>query len=432
MKLYLQPRGPLSDESAEIRIRARRLYAAARAGREFFVLTVGDPLETARWISASFLSPLTVVPLAPNLPAAAREQALAQLPKGSWIAAEQLPAEAEVEPAQKELAKLWCVIFSSGSTGTPKGIALSGEGLRAAALAHAEHSQAGTATWLLDLSPAHVGGFSVLSRAHFLNAAVALGAPRFSPAQTLAWVRSGQVTGLSVVPVTLRRLLQEPSTPEDFRHLRIVLLGGAPAEDSLVEAALARGLPVRRTYGMTENASQAATETGPRSGLSALPGVEFRLSPAGEIELKSAFLAKGYFRNGRLEPLPTREGFFPTGDLGSLENSILAVSGRVTELINSGGVKVFPAEIENALLDLPGLEEAAAFGVPDAEWGEAVCVVVVGKSLTPAAVRAHLEPRLDRRKLPKKILLADGLPRSATGKVLRAQLKEMIFSKPGR
>ena len=431
MKFYLQPSGPLTDDSLVIRARARRLYAAAEGGREFFALTVGDPLETARWIAASFLSPLTVVPLAPNLPAAARAQALAQLPEGSWINEEDLPPEAEVEPAQKALAEIWCVIFSSGSTGTPKGVALSGEALRASALAHAEHSQASNATWLLDLSPAHVGGFSVLSRAHFLKAPVALGAPRFSPAQTMAWVRSGKVSGLSVVPVTLRRLLEEPSTEEDFRHLRIALLGGAPAEDSLVEEALAQGIPVRRTYGMTENASQAATEKGPRTGLQALPGVTLRLSPTGEIELKSTFLARGYFRGGVLEPLPSHEGYFPTGDLGAFESDVLKVNGRAVELINSGGVKVFPAEIENALADLPGLEEAAAFGVPDAEWGEAVCVVAVGKTLTPEAVRAHLEPRLDRRKLPKKILLADALPRSATGKVLRAELKKLILANQG-
>ncbi|RYZ97413.1 MAG: hypothetical protein EOP11_22070, partial [Proteobacteria bacterium] len=83
--------------------------------------------------------------------------------------------------------------------------------------------------------------------------------------------------------------------------------------------------------------------------------------------------------------------------------------------------------IENALQGLPGLAEAAAFSIPDPEWGEAVCLVVVGKGLNLSQVRTYLEPRLDRRKIPKQILLADELPRSATGKVLRADLRAKIL-----
>jgi O-succinylbenzoic acid--CoA ligase len=417
--------------SAEIAGPLARLEAAARQGYRFLTFTVQDPLEAARWILASFHSSLAVVPLAP-MPSLARAQALAQLPEQSWIDVENLPPASVGESGAgvKPLSGIWSVIFSSGSTGTPKGIALSGEGLRAAALAHAAHSGAGTATWLLDLSLAHVGGFSVLSRAHFLGVPVALGAPRFQAAATLEWLRTGKIHGLSVVPTTLSRLLREPSRPEDFKNLQLVLLGGAPAEEALVQAALAKGLPVRRTYGMTENASQAATERKENGGLEPLPGVSLRVSEDGEIELRSAFLAEGYFREGKLEALPLREGFFPTGDLGSLENGRLRVNGRRNEMIKSGGLKIFPAEIENALEGLHGVTESAAFGVPDAEWGEAVCLVVVGPGLSPEIVRAYLEPRLDRRKLPKRILLADALPRSATGKVLRAALRARILGAP--
>jgi o-succinylbenzoate---CoA ligase len=433
MKVITGPASAELDLSAEIAEPLARLEAAARQGFRFLTLTVKDPLEAARWILASFHGPLAVVPLAP-MPPLARAQTLSQLPWHSWIDVENLPPAAAAGAASpagpKALSEIWCVIFSSGSTGAPKGIALSGETLKQSAIAHADHSGAGSATWLLDLSLAHVGGFSVLSRAHFLGVPAAIGAPRFQASATLEWVRSGKVHGLSVVPTTLNRLLQEPGEPGDFRHLRLVLLGGAPAGDGLVNAALAKGIPVRRTYGMTENASQAATERRENGGLQPLPGVEFRLGQDGEIELRSAFLAQGYFREGKLEALPLRDGFFPTGDLGSFENGILHVSGRRTEMIKSGGLKIFPAEIENALQDLSGLREAAAFGVPDDEWGEAVCLVAVGAELTPGLVRAHLEARLDRRKIPKRILLADALPRSATGKVLRASLRAQILGKP--
>lgn len=416
------------DLSAEIAEPVARLEAAARRGFRFLILPVEDPLATARWILASFHAPLAVVPLAP-MPEHARAQTLAQLPEGSWIDVADLPA-AEAAPTPrgpKALGETWAVIFSSGSTGAPKGVALSGNTLRESARAHAAHSGAGAATWLLDLSLAHVGGFSVISRAHFLGAKVAIGAPRFNAAATLAWVRTGRVHGLSVVPTTLSRLLAEPSVPEDFSSLRLVLLGGAPAEDSLVEAALARGIPVRRTYGMTETSSQDATEKTARGGLEPLPGVEFRVSAEGEIELRASFLADGYFRAGTLTPLPSNEGFFATGDLGSFAGGRLLVQGRRTEMIKSGGLKIFPAEIENALAGLPAIREAAAFGVRDAEWGEAVCLVVVGDALSADSVRDHLAARLDRRKIPKRILLADALPRSATGKVLRAELRRRIL-----
>ncbi|RZA04556.1 MAG: p-hydroxycinnamoyl-CoA synthetase, partial [Proteobacteria bacterium] len=150
----------------------------------------------------------------------------------------------------------------------------------------------------------------------------------------------------------------------------------------------------------------------------------------GEIEISSPFLAQGYYREGKLEPLPTQDGFFATGDLGFLEAGRLVVNGRRTEMIKSGGLKIFPAEIENALQGFSGLVEAAAFSIPDAEWGEAVCLVVVGENIDLGKVRGYLEARLDRRKLPKQILLADELPRSATGKVLRADLRAKILGAP--
>jgi len=430
MRAWLAPDADEIDLARELNDHRARLAAAAAQGFRFLTLNIESPLEAARWIVASFSSPLAVVPLAP-MPALARAQTLAQLPPNSFIDVSDLPPPPPAfSAAPKPLSAIWAVIFSSGSTGTPKGIALTGESLRLSAEAHAEHSGAGDATWLLDLSLAHVGGFSVLSRAHFLGAGVAIGAPRFHAAATLAWIRSGKVQGLSVVPTTLSRLLNEPSHPQDFSRLQVVLLGGAPAEEGLVARALAQRIPVRRTYGMTENASQVATERGENTGLEPLPGVDIRIGAEDEIELRSRFLAEGYFRAGALEPLPLNEGFFATGDLGSVSGARLRVNGRRSEMIKSGALKIFPAEIENALEGMPGLGEAAAFGVPDAEWGEAVYLVVVGDGLDQAKVKAYLEPRLDRRKLPKQILLADALPRSAAGKILRAALRAQILNAP--
>ena len=426
MKLILRPGEP--DYSPEILEKAQRLHFAEAEGFKFFALEVAEPKATAEWILASFFSPITIVPIPSRLPPPAKAALLAQLPKGKVT--ENPPAPlADAKLIEKPLGAIWCVIFSSGSTGQPKGIALSGAAFRASALAHEAHSQARNATWLLDLSLAHVGGFSILTRAHFLNGKVALGAPKFSPEQTLAWCRAGQVEGLSVVPVTLKRLLQTDAVPKDFAKLRCVLVGGAPADEALIQEGLARGLPLRRTYGATETCSQVATERSAGGGMAPLPAVQFRTAKDGELCVASPTLASGYFRGGQLEPLPEEEGYFPTGDIGRLTEHGLVIDGRKSERINSGGVKVFPAEVEAALLGCAGIKEAAAFGVPDSEWGEAVCLVVVADHADAASVKAHLSARLDPRKVPKRILFIDELPRSPSGKVLRAELRRQVLDK---
>jgi O-succinylbenzoic acid--CoA ligase len=269
-----------------------------------------------------------------------------------------------------------------------------------------------------------VGGFSVLSRAHFLGGEVSITAARFDSAETAAWIEKGEVRGLSLVPTTLSRLIE---TNANFSKVEIVLLGGAPAEPALVEKALRRNLPIRLTYGMTEHSSQIATEELAGSGMRPLPGVEIRIAEDGEILVRSACLASGIFRNGQLAPLTGEGGFFATGDLGRLENGALILEGRKSDMIISGGVKVFPLEIES-LLSLPGLEDCAITSVPDPEWGERVCAALVG-DVSPDTVKSYLAGKIDGRKMPKSWVSLSQIPRSATGKVLRSELRRLVKEK---
>lgn len=420
MKLFAAPGAPALQNEASIEEKARRLTAAYGEGKNFFVLSEGDNLAAAEWILASFRSPIAIVPIAPSLPEEAKQKVLAQLPE-NWVDISGLPPPAD-HTALKPAQNIWAVIFSSGSTGEPKGIALSGRALRASADAHAMHS--GSSHWLLNLPLHHVGGFSVLSRAHFLHSDVSITAARFDAKETVEWVEKGEVRGLSLVPTTLHRLLEEPC---DFSRLEIALLGGAPADPPLLEKALARGMPVRLTYGMTEHSSQIATETSAGSGKIPLPGVEIRMAEDGEILVKSPSLASGYFRDGRLEPLPGNNGFFPTGDLGRIDGKALILEGRKSEMIITGGVKVFPLEIESVLA-LPGLEDAAVTSLPDAEWGEKVCLAFVG-DISPDTVKSYLAGKIDSRKIPKAWVNLARIPRSATGKILRAELRSMVREK---
>jgi O-succinylbenzoic acid--CoA ligase len=418
MKVYSSPLGELVNLEPAAREKAGRLAAAAEEGKKFLVLAAtGDP-ECLEWILASFYSPLTVVPIFPALPELEKVRLLAQLPRNQCVDLTHL-TDSTSPSREKSPEEIWAVIFSSGSSGEPKGVALSGRALRESAAAHMEHS--GRHNWLLNLPLHHVGGFSVVSRSFFSGTSIALAGARFSTEETMGWFRSGRVEGVSLVPTTLSRLLKAKA---DFSFLRLVLLGGAPAGPEY-EEAVALGWPVRATYGLTENSSQVTTEKLAGGGMWPLPRVELKIED-GEIFLRSPCLAAGYFRQGKLEPLPTERGFFPTGDLGRLEGGALVVEGRRSEMIITGGVKVFPAEIESALQGLLGLHDAAITSLPDAEWGEIVCLAIVSESVSHETVKSYLAARIDPRKMPKVWVNLAAIPRSALGKVQRAILREEI------
>jgi O-succinylbenzoic acid--CoA ligase len=214
------------------------------------------------------------------------------------------------------------------------------------------------------------------------------------------------VTIASLVPTQLARLLDRPPPAS----LRIVMLGGAPADPTLLARARDAGWPVAPTYGLTQACSAVTvaeagdTET---SGLP-LPGVSVSIAADGEIVVDG----------------PTTAGRLETGDLGRLdERGRLIVLGRKVDTIVSGGENVMPAEVEAALLAHPAVAEAGVFGRPDPEWGEAVTAHVVLRSAAhPAELRAFAATRLARFKVPKVIEPVDSLPRNAGGKLLRREL----------
>lgn len=416
MELASQSEELFSSHAEEILRRAATLEAGARGNpaARFLALPIEDPLDASLWILASFQSPLAVAPFRGALPEEARDQLLRQLPAGSYLFPSELPPPlAGTSTDQKPLKSLWAVIFTSGSEGEPKGVALSGAALRASAEAHA--ANVGPLSWLLNLPLYHIGGFSVLTRAYFLGTRVAV-LRGDSPLED--WLSRRTPQGISLVPTQLRRLLQVKAP---LSHFQKILLGGAAASEDLLAEARSHQAPVHETYGMTEHASQIATERTPGGGLVPLSGVEVRIGEDHEIQLKSPCLAQGYYQRGELISLPSRAGFFPTGDLGELRDGILFVHGRKKELILSGGLNVYPREVERALASCAGLEDYAVVGLPDPEWGEVVCAAVTG-SVSPEEIRRHLAARLDGRKVPKRLFYLDKLPRTPLGKIDRNAL----------
>ena len=205
------------------------------------------------------------------------------------------------------------------------------------------------------------------------------------------------ITIASMVPTQLRRLIESGARPG--KRLRVLLLGGAAAAPDLFDA----GWPVVETYGLTQACSQVTVDGSP------LPGVGIDLAPDGEILVTGPTVAGG--------------GTLRTGDLGRMHDGRLKIIGRKSDTIVTGGENVAPAEVEAALLEHPAVADAAVFARPDPEWGEAVtAAVILNGPVEPEELEAFVGERLARFKVPKAVEVADVLPRTPSGKLLRREL----------
>jgi len=299
------------------------------------------------------------------------------------------------------------VMQTSGTTGEPRPVCLT--------RAHFEESARASAfalgvepddRWLCCLPVHHVGGLSIFTRSALYGTTV-YAEPRFDAARVKDLLEAGEVTMVSLVPTMLIRLRERGF--ERAPNLRTILLGGGSIPDELFEWAVGAGLPVRATYGMTETCSQIATaDVGARLARP-LPGAEMAIAGDGEI------LVRG--------PMVAADGWLHTGDRGSLtRDGRLEVQGRMDDLIVTGGENVAAQEVEAVLLAHPGVSDAAVIGVEDAEWGRAVTAFVVATATVPD-IDAHVRAHLPGFKAPKRIIQVEELPRTASGKVWRAQLE---------
>jgi O-succinylbenzoic acid--CoA ligase len=297
------------------------------------------------------------------------------------------------------------LLQTSGSTGRPKLAAVSYANFRA----NAEASNRNIAlepgdVWLLSLPLYHVSGLGVVFRCLAAGATVAVPDEDEDLAESIA--RYG-LTHVSLVTTQLQRLMERPEGVRALQGLKAILLGGSGMPPGLIRKALALGLPVHTSYGLTETASQVATtaaedrsEEGLRRARVLVPG-SLRISAEGEIEVRGPALFLGYREaDGRIERPSTPDGWFPTGDLGRLDDEgRLSVSGRKDNLFISGGENVQPEEIERELCALEGVEQAVVVPVEDAEFGQRP-VAFVKPAADAEALRAALAKRLPGYKVP--------------------------------
>jgi O-succinylbenzoic acid--CoA ligase len=373
---------------------------AARGVRRGDRVAIALPAGTAfaEALHGCLLAGAAAMPVDPRL--ATPEQAARLRTAATTIDGPLEPAPPAPVPAALDLDDPALVVHTSGTTGAPRAVTLSLGNVQASAQGSAIALGLGRdERWLCPLPLSHVGGLMVLLRSAIYATTAVLGPPD-TPGVTLA----------SLVPTQLARLLDAGTAPPP--GLRAVVLGGAPAPRALLERARDAGWPVAPTYGLTQAGSQVTVgeigdvETSGR----ALPGVRVTLAPDGEILVEGPTVAGG--------------GTLRTGDLGTLDDrGRLRVTGRKTDTIVTGGENVAPAEVEAVLLAHPAVADAGVFARPHPEWGEAVTArVVLRRPATPDELRAWAHERLARFKVPKEIELADGLPRTASGKLLRREL----------
>jgi O-succinylbenzoic acid--CoA ligase len=246
---------------------------------------------------------------------------------------------------------------------------------------------------------------------------------RFDTDAAIAALRGGRVTMASLVPTMLYRILERDPGP--YEGLAVVLLGGAPARVELVERALAAGLPVLQTYGMTETGSQVATvERG--SALQSLGTVGRPLSgfdvsiEDGEILVDGPAVSPGYVGES------PRVGAHRTGDLGFFDaNGRLVVTGRKHEVIITGGENVFPDTVEAAIESIAAVGRAAVFGVADDEWGQIVAAVVEASAEDLPRIASDVQPLVATHEVPRRWIAVDVLPLLPNGKPDRAAVRAL-------
>jgi fatty-acyl-CoA synthase len=339
---------------------------------------------------------------------------------------------------------IYCLLYTSGTTGTPKGVMIP----------HRMVTWNGYNTaicWQLredDVSPVftplyHAGGLAAFLVPIFIAGGTIVLHRDFEVREVCSSIETHQCTVVLGVPTIYKMLLESPEFARtDLSHVRWFISGGAPLPVELIESYRARGVVLKQGYGLTEVGvncfSMTAEEALRKPGSIGKPmmftqawllnsdGKEVSPGEVGELCLRGPHVCQGYWNN----PSATAAAFdidrwFHTGDMARCDNEgFFYIAGRSKDMFISGGVNVYPAEVEAELLRCPIVRDAAVIGVPHPKWGEVGVAFVVPGPVTSEELMAFLAPKLAKYKLPREFIFVDALPRTAYGKVVKTELRE--------
>tara|TARA_B100001093_G_scaffold412417_1_gene402074 strand:+ start:1312 stop:3102 length:1791 start_codon:yes stop_codon:yes gene_type:complete len=311
------------------------------------------------------------------------------------------------------------LIATTGSTGCPKVIPLTTGQLFFSAMGSAirlgHHIDD---NWLMCLPPHHIGGASILLRAVWYGISAELCLP-FQSQRVSDRLHSGEVTMVSLVPTMLSRLLASETDPSHYSKLRCVLVGGAHCSKSLYNAAIEAGIPVILTWGMTECASQAATQSPDQNPMTHDCGSPLPFTVVSNEDNRL-----------RIDG-PTCPGGLLTRDLGVIENGRVNVEGRSDSVLISGGEKIQPQSVERTFEQHESINGCVAIGLDDEQWGQIICVCVAlnegyeFETELEELVRMG-RSTLERHEVPKVWILVPEIPIKGVGKVDRMQLRSRL------
>ena len=365
---------------------------------------------------------------------------------------EELLAAASAEPIDEPVALdgIAVIMYTSGTTGRPKGAMLTHGNLTWNAVnVLVDHDLTADEVALVSAPLFHTAGLNMLTLPVLLKGGTCVIASSFDPAGTFDLIQRHRITFMFGVPAMFDQIARHPRWPAaDLSSLRILPCGGSPVPTPLIAAYQDRGLAFLQGYGLTEaspgtlfldaeHAVSKAGSAGVPHFFSDVRVVRPDMTPAdtgetGEVVVCGPHVMSGYWGLPEETRAVLADGWLCTGDAARVdEDGYVTIVDRVKDMIISGGENIYPAEVENALLAHPDIVECAVIGVPDQTWGEVGRAVVVSREgASPSAdeVLASLSGRLARYKIPKTLVVVDALPRTASGKLLKGDVRRLYGS----
>ncbi|MBT2534100.1 long-chain fatty acid--CoA ligase [Arthrobacter sp. ISL-48] len=343
------------------------------------------------------------------------------------------------------------ILYTSGTTGRPKGALLTHGNIVWNCLNVIVDFDFASTDVALMISPMfHVASLDMGVLPTLLKGGTVVLEPKFDAQRTLELIEKHHATTISGVPTTYQMLCEHPAWEgTDLSSLNKLTCGGSAVPLRVLEAYERRGLRFSNGYGMTETAPGATTlpaaRSGEKAGSSGLPHfftdvriADFDGAPAapgavGEIQIKGPNVIPQYWnRPDASAGSYTEDGWFKSGDMGYKDgDGFVFISDRLKDMIISGGENIYPAEVEQAISELEAVGSVAVIGIPDDKWGEVPRAVILlrdGARLTEDQVQEHLNGKLARYKIPKSVVFVSDMPRTASGKIRKAELRHQIPS----